>query len=137
MTRLIREANGLTIEAHDIIGTDLMIYSAWEPSCWLPEGGHAHSSLQHIDGVLMGRVGMRRLPAALEALPAFSDARLTAVQAWEGEQEHEAYAAIVAAFPEAAFGRRSSGEISLSAVARFAEERMRTRSYERTQEPWL
>jgi len=62
-------------------------------------------------------VGSRPLPPELDALPAYSDERYRAVSAWHAAQYDEAYAAIVAEYPEAADGERSMGEIRLHQTA--------------------
>lgn len=49
-----------------------------------------------------GLVTTRRLTPELDALPARSDARLAAVQAYHEALRQEAYAAILAAYPEIA-----------------------------------
>lgn len=82
-------------------------YSAWEPYA-------GHSTLMHIDGVRVGRVGCRPLPTELDALPAGSDERYARVKAWYAAQYAEAYAAIEDAHPGAAGADRDMGEITIS-----------------------
>ena len=100
-----------------IIGTRLDIYSAWEPST--PFGGHSTiTSEETPEGVKwFGRVGTERLPKELDALPARSEARFTAVREWQRNRYRRAYELIVAAFPEAAAGREAMGEIEVVAIA--------------------
>jgi hypothetical protein len=106
----------VTIKSTKIIGTTITVYSAYEPAAHgLPGAGWDHSTLTSEDGSdgFLGRIGTRRLPAELEALPAYSDERLAAVGAWQEAQYREAYALILAAHPEAIDGRRSMGEIEV------------------------
>lgn len=91
-----------------IIGTKLTVFSVWEPYA-------GHTTTMTIDGQRCGRVGSRLLPAELNALRAMSEERYVAVKAWHAAQYGEAYAAIVAAHPEAAEGRRDMGEIEVVA----------------------
>ena len=67
--------------------------------------------IMHEQGIRMGRIGTRRLPAHLDALEARSDERLERVGNWHDSQYREAYVLIVEAFPEAE-GTKSMGEIS-------------------------
>ncbi len=88
----------LHIEATRIAGTDIIDYSAWEPT----EGNYfsaTHSTIQCIDGVLMGRVGTNRLPAHLDALPARTTSRALAVSAFHQGLYYRAYVAILAQYP--------------------------------------
>lgn len=106
-----RTANGLTVQRYDIIGTAITVYGAWEPTAPTGRALYAHTTIQTIEGRSMGRVGTRGLTPELHALPSFSDARMDAIDAWHEAQEQEAYAAIIAAFPEAQGGRRTEGQI--------------------------
>lgn len=119
MAREYRQANGLTVEKFNVIGTDLWIFQAWEPSGRAANGRPwRHSSLTTIDACCeqtMGKVGTRDLTPELEALPAYSEERFAAVTAWHEAQYQEAYTAILAAFPEAALGRRSDGSVTVVA----------------------
>jgi hypothetical protein len=105
-------ANGLIVERYNIIGTRRWVYDAWEPSERNGEMPFSHSTIRTVDGRWMGRIGTRRLPAELEALPAYSSERARAVGAFHEAQYEEAYAAIIAAFPAAEHGCRSMGEIA-------------------------
>ena|SRR5688572_11776287 len=96
-------ANGLTVESYGIIGTDALVYAVWEAYA-------GHSTYRHDDaGVKLGRVGTRRLPTDLDALR--GNERYTRVRAWQEAQYAEAYAAILAVYPDAADGHRSMGDI--------------------------
>lgn len=99
---------GEVIQKTRIIGMNLDVYSAWEPT-----EDHAHSTITTFEdyGPWYGRVATRRLTPELDALPAMSRERSEAVGRWHEAQYEEAYALILAAFPEAANGRRSSGHI--------------------------
>lgn len=108
-----RQANGLTVEKYNIIGTHLWVYGAWERTSALGSRYEGHSTIQSAnDGGWLGRVGTRRLTPELDALAPYSQERFDAVCAFYDAQYAEAYAAIVAAFPEAAEGRRDAGEIT-------------------------
>lgn len=112
---------GLTVNAGRIIGTPHVVFSCYEPA----RGYESHSSFLTINGQHMGRVGTRRLPPEIDALPGpyvygVADegaARMAAVDRWHRDQYEECYRAICAAFPEACDGRRSSGEISVTDAA--------------------
>jgi hypothetical protein len=103
------------VKTTDIIGTSIRVFSAWEESA--PMGAHSSlclSTYEDKTGVWFGRVGTNRdLPAEVEALPAGSDERIAAVRQWYESHYERAYAAIIAAHPEAATGKRDSGEIEL------------------------
>lgn len=93
-----------------ILGTSIHVYAVWEES-----RGNQHSTITYTctEFSPAGRIGTRRLPAALDALPALTDERIDAVTAWHAAQYAEAYAAILQAYPEAGApdARRSLGEI--------------------------
>ncbi len=102
------------VTATRIIGTSCVVYTAWEPHTGDMLGGN-HSTQQTIDGVRMGRIGTRRLPAHLDDLPAGSDERLQAVREWQRTEEQRAYACILTKHPEVATGTRDMGEICVQA----------------------
>lgn len=101
----------IIVEKTRIIGTKCDVYSAWE----VDHGDH--STIQHIDGVRYGRVGTRRLPAELEALPARTQERSDAVRAFHAKQYQEAYLAIYEKHPEvyslAKLENHDMGEITI------------------------
>jgi len=68
-------------------GDGYYVADAWEPTSG-PMGGH--STITTFDGVWYGQIGTRRLPADLDALPAYSDERSQAVRAWMAEEDAEA-----------------------------------------------
>ena len=109
MTNATRTTGAYTVQRYAIIGTQTVAYAAYEPY-------NGHTSTMHIDNVRMGKVTSRPLPADLDALPARSSARLTAVLAHFDALRAESLAAIVAAFPEAAHGTPSSGEVYADAA---------------------
>lgn len=71
-------------------------YTAWERQDGVACG---HSTITTIDGVWFGRIGTRRLPAHLEALPAMTEERLEAVREWQRGEYAEAYDLIYAEHP--------------------------------------
>lgn len=85
-------------------GKEFVIYSAWEPA-----DGHATTTT--IAGRCYGRVGSRRPPAAVEALPADSHERQRAVLAWQRAEYERAYRLIESAYGPLVTARRSMGAI--------------------------
>lgn len=77
-----------------IIGTKTVVFSAWVPSALM--GGH--TSLDRFDGDnrWWGQMGTERLPPELEALPAYSQQRLEAVQRWQRQKNEAALDRIMA-----------------------------------------
>lgn len=96
-----------------VVGTRIDIYSVWEPSAVI--GQHAVITSAKSGGWL-GRVGTRALPAGL-ATQAQSPERAKTVRAWFAQEYEEAYAAILAACPQVAFGNRRGGEIEVTACS--------------------
>lgn len=94
-----------------ILGTNAVSFTALVPSA-LASG---HSTLTSFDDGTgwWGQVGTDRLPAELAALPGGSDERIARVREWHEEQYKLAYDLIIAAYPEAANGSRSMGEITI------------------------
>lgn len=86
----------------------LVVFAAYEASSYFGP----HSSLMTLDGQTCGSLPSRRLPADIDAIPV-GPARFAAVDAFRAANEAAAYEAIVAAYPEAADGRRQNGEIEL------------------------
>lgn len=98
-----------------IIGTDQVVYTAWEPY-------DRHGTMTTIDGKLYGRIGTRPLTAELDALPRGTRERVLAVDSYHRAQYGEAYDAIVAAYPEAGMdGVYGMGEIMRTEVVGCAE----------------
>lgn len=102
--------NGIIVERYRIIGTNHFEYRALRPS----PGYQGYHSFLTVDGVTCGYVGSENLPADLEALPAYSQERRQAVEAWQAARYAEAHEAILEAFPEAAQGTKSMNGISLT-----------------------
>jgi hypothetical protein len=94
MTNANAKPTTTTITRHEIIGTNTVVFEAWEPY-----RNNSHSTITRLKGEAHGRIGTRRLPTELDALPAYSDERLAAVTGWQQDQYDEAYAAILDAFP--------------------------------------
>lgn len=91
-----------------IIGTNVITYSAWVPSALMGR----HSTIRSFDQQYWGRVGTERLPPTIEALPPGSDERIAVVRAWHHILYAAAYKAIVDQYPEIPKnGRRDMGEI--------------------------
>ncbi len=105
-----KRVGAVVVTKHSIAGCEsLVVYAAYEPSSYFGP----HSTLYTIDGQVHGSIPSRRLPEEIEALKPGSPERLVACDANRRANEAEAYAAIVAAYPEAADGRRGMGEIEL------------------------
>lgn len=97
------------IKKYSVATTDLIVYDAWEPSALMGP----HATITSIDDKWYGRIGTKRPPPELEALPRMSEERFRAVGKWYEDQYEEAYELIVQAFPEAKAGKRGIGEITL------------------------
>lgn len=87
------EALGKVVMRYGIIGTETVVYEAWEDY-------DGHSTYRTEGERKLGRVGTRRLTDELEALPKMSRERSERVRDWHDDQYQEAYDAIFAAFPE-------------------------------------
>jgi hypothetical protein len=85
------------------------IFTAYEASSHFG----IHSSLMTLDGQVCGKLTTRRIPRDVETLRPGSPERLAACDAFWSACEAESYAAIIAAFPEAASGVKDRGEIVL------------------------
>jgi hypothetical protein len=111
-------ATGVVVKRTRIIGTATVIYDAWEPTR-LMDATDGHSTICSGSDCAragwLGRVGTKRLPRELDALPANSTERLLAVRSWHAQEYDRAHAAILDAYPELgdAIGIRSMdmGEI--------------------------
>lgn len=93
-----------------IIGTNCVLFRAYE----LSAAGYfgPHSFLFTIDGKVHGELPSRALPAEIAALPV-GPHRWGECDAFRAANEREAYAAILAAYPEAAGGSRRMGQIEI------------------------
>jgi hypothetical protein len=87
----------------------VVCYVAYEASSYFGN----HSTLFTIDGQVCGSLTSRRIGAEIEALKGGSPARLAACDAFRKANATEAYAAILAAYPEAVDGNRDNGEIEI------------------------
>jgi hypothetical protein len=94
-------SNGVQI--HRIDGYGFTTYDVYEPYS-------GHSTITFEEGVKLGRIGTRSLPADLDALKPWSHEREDAVRAWHAAQYEEAYGLIDQAYPHN-WGRRSMGMI--------------------------
>ncbi len=70
-----------------------------------------HHTITTEDGECLGQVGTRRIGPEIEALTGGSEERIAACQKDRTEQTREAHAAIMAAFPEARYGKPDGAEI--------------------------
>jgi len=100
--------NNIIVTETKIIGTNLTIYAAWEPSsCMGP-----HSSLYSYEGQVYGRISSRNLPRKLVDLEPRSNRRFVEVRKWQTQQDQESYEYVLAAFPGLE-GKREMGEIKV------------------------
>ena len=106
-------ADGLKVERYNIIGTNILIYTASEPVVWDKARGPSHYSLTCDNGTWWGHIGTGPLPAEIEALPPWSRERSDAFNRWFAAECDRAYAAILTAFPEAFIGTMRNGEITV------------------------
>ena len=72
--------DGMIIQRYNIIGTTNMEHRVWEYSGHILDNNH--SCITFIDGVLYGELHSRRVPADLDKLPAWTNERVQAIQAW-------------------------------------------------------
>jgi hypothetical protein len=111
--RIETAAGPVVVCGHRFHATGPWMLNAWEPSEMGSDTGHntiMSSDLgTHSKGQWWGRIGCRRLPADLDALPRGSE-RLRRVEAWHRAQYAEAYQLIVQALNQA-------GETELAARA--------------------
>lgn len=84
-------------------GSGRVIFGAYEASSYFGD----HSSLMTIEGQTCGSIASRRIPAEIDALPV-GPVRWEALDAFRAANLREAFAAILAAFPEAVEGRRDA-----------------------------
>lgn len=90
----------IRVHSYRIIGTDLVIYEAWEPT--YPGGGHTTVSFGHFldDERQYGLVTSRGLPPEVEKLPGGSPERVGAVLLYQARLGAIAFNAITKACPE-------------------------------------
>jgi hypothetical protein len=96
-----------------VIGASVAVYEAWEPSSLTGD----HMTLTHgPDGACYGAVASRRPTEAIKAMP--KDERGKAIVRFFQANEAESRREVLAAFPEAAGGEESGGQIRVSLVSR-------------------
>lgn len=99
-----------------ILGTDTVVYSAWEPtgSALTAQHGTIRSrrDLDETATGWLGRIGTKQLPAQDNALPV-GPSRSAAVRHWYATEYDRAYAEILRCYPHLASDatRMDSGEI--------------------------
>lgn len=113
------------IQRYKILGGgDYWVYEVWEvspplndhggPISCAEKGVRAHSSITLIDGRWYGKLGSRPLPVWMdELLTPMSEDRSRMVSQYHEVNYSQAYELIVQAFPEASYGRKSMGSITL------------------------
>ena len=101
----------IKIDKYTIIGTNITKFAAYEPTTFDRNQGYLHSTITHsLDTVCYGQIGTRRPTTPLPTSP---EDRYTAVMAHYNAQYEEAYALIIAQYPEATNGLRDMGEIEI------------------------
>lgn len=106
------------IQRSRVIGTNTVVYTAWEPSKLRGN----HSTVTTFDGKWYGRIGTDPERALFDHIPVGDD-RSEAVQEAYEQRFRVAYDAILKAFPEAAIGTRSGGEIAVTDFSGMADMR--------------
>lgn len=101
-----------------IIGTPTVVYTAWEPS----ELVGRHSTVTTYAGEWYGCIGTDPEKSLYDHVPVGEDRSMAVRDAYEQRYE-VAYDAIIKAFPEAAGGRRSGGEITVRDYSGMADTR--------------
>jgi len=102
-------SSGLIVKRFRVIGTQTVVYQAWEPSGIRGR----HSSVTTVDGQWYGKVGTDPDPALYDHLPVGDERSRNLQQAYQ-ERYAVAYQAIIEACPETADGHRSDGEIEIT-----------------------
>lgn len=85
------------VSRHQVYTTTLVCYDVYEPA--KVDTDSTHSFYQTFAGKHYGQISSRRLPADLEALPAMTEARLSAVNEWQKANYAEQTAVILEAYP--------------------------------------
>jgi len=99
------------IDKYKILGTNVTKFAAWEQTSF-NHNFYGHSTITHIDGICHGKIGTRDLDKETNKLPV-GPIRTAAVHKHHNDQYEEAYALIIAQYPEAANGKRDMGEIEI------------------------
>jgi len=111
--RISTMTGDVVVRKYPILGTNHLTYDAWEHT----KDGHSTITFFKGEG-WKGRVGTKRLPKHLEALPAYSQDRLRKVKAWQEQEYSRAYRYIEEAFPSIkGVGTRRMGQIDLEVRA--------------------
>lgn len=97
----------IVIKTAQVVGSNKVIYSAWEPSSLTGR----HHVITFIDGVCYGQVGRTRIGDEIEAMPGGSAERIEACRAHRERDCARAYAAITSAYPNLEIVRCDDGEI--------------------------
>jgi hypothetical protein len=105
-------ANGTVVRKYKTIGTCHWTFEACVPVESFSESGFSSFSRDE-NGQLLATLGSERLPAEIDALPAYGELRSAVVRAWQDQKYGHAYGQITEAFPEAAVGRREYGRLSV------------------------
>lgn len=96
------EGGNQLVHKFSILGTTRVEYDVWEPYSSSYDGSHfvrSHSTVTHHDGVQLGDVTMRCIPATMDAMP-YNNARVNAVRGWFDHNREEARKMVMATFPE-------------------------------------
>ena len=115
----VREASGgILVQRFQILTTRTVVYKAWEPCTSTRERTFSHSTITTFErtenlSAWYGRIGTGPLSAEVDALPR-GDERLAAYDRWRATEDARSYEVILAAFPEAAQGEQSGGEVTLA-----------------------
>ena len=116
------------VARHNILGTNVVVYTAYEIDIPVTGEYHNHTTLQHIDSrhVWYGTITSRMLPRELAEMP-IGPEKFALVDAFRYRNEQEAYTLIMEAFPHTLVGDARDGLIeiddhSLASFVRFGTE---------------
>jgi hypothetical protein len=104
-------SNGIVVQRFRILSTQCVVYRAYERTIGGAFG--SHQTVTTIDGEWYGTLHSRRDDSTYRHLAGGSDERIAAVRAHYNATDAEAYEAILAAFPDAASGKRNDGDIEI------------------------
>ena len=116
------------VQRYNIIGSDQMIFAAYTHA---PLFGAYSTTASGPDGKSVGQIGSERLTPELDALPAFSDERSQAVQAFHRANCAAAHRFILQAFPEAGAGRIRPDSMDIALVLPGVAQQARVESWAR------
>ena len=100
---------GIVVRRSRILSTPFVVYQAWEPRT----SSASHSTISTIDGKWYGAIATRCDDSSYRHLAGGSPERIAAVERHYAANYAAAHAAIIAAFPEAAEGKRTGGDIEI------------------------